>query len=331
MTTPLFSPYRQGENRVTSTFLAVLQRLSLPNMGRILGALLEDTAFNLVTFHNQPKGTKSTPDARIRTGPGILIETKTKRNDVRRKQITDHLQSLDNGERLLLLTPDDSKPTWLNDNRVVWSNFETLADAVEGDQGILNDQDEPPSEKEAFLLRELMRMLRQDRLVGFSDPSVLVVAAGIWAWGIYEKWGVYTCPTDRSFRPFSHMAFYANGEIKPLVPKVKSDVKSIVMSKEEQIEFLRSDYQKELAKQLHDTLKNSEEGISNWEFSTPHQIVFLTGPDDDETVRLPNPVKNNKKNKNGKPTPFTYGQPRYVSLETLTNARTTTDLERSNT
>ena len=28
MTTPLFSTYTQGENRVTATFLAVLQRLS---------------------------------------------------------------------------------------------------------------------------------------------------------------------------------------------------------------------------------------------------------------------------------------------------------------
>jgi hypothetical protein len=33
MTTSLFSTYRQGENRVTSTFLAVLERLSLPHIG----------------------------------------------------------------------------------------------------------------------------------------------------------------------------------------------------------------------------------------------------------------------------------------------------------
>ncbi len=61
MTMSLFSTYRQGENRVTATFLAVLERLSLPNIDRILGALLEDNAFNLVTFENQPKGKKSRP------------------------------------------------------------------------------------------------------------------------------------------------------------------------------------------------------------------------------------------------------------------------------
>ena len=55
MVTPLFSTYRQGENRITATLLAVLQRLSLPNIDRILQALLEDTAFSIVTFDNQPK------------------------------------------------------------------------------------------------------------------------------------------------------------------------------------------------------------------------------------------------------------------------------------
>ena len=55
MTTNLFSTYRQGENRVTATFLAVLQRLSLPNIDRILGALFGETSFSLVSFDNQPR------------------------------------------------------------------------------------------------------------------------------------------------------------------------------------------------------------------------------------------------------------------------------------
>ena len=50
MTTNLFSTYRQGENRVTSTFMAVLQRLSLPNIDRILQALLGRDDFSLATF-----------------------------------------------------------------------------------------------------------------------------------------------------------------------------------------------------------------------------------------------------------------------------------------
>ena len=78
MTTPLFSTYSQGENRVTATFIAVLQRLSLPIMDRILGELLgeREENFNLVTFVNQPQGIESTPDAKIDTGHGVWFETK---------------------------------------------------------------------------------------------------------------------------------------------------------------------------------------------------------------------------------------------------------------
>ena len=152
----LFSTYRQGENRVTSTFLAVLQRLSLPNIDRILGTLVGDTAFSLVSFENQPKGKRSTPDARIRTGFDIWIETKTESNAVRSEQVMRHLKSLGDGERLLLLTPDDDQPRNLGD-RVIWSNFRNLVKAIEE---ILEDESAPPSEKEAFLLREFISMIQ---------------------------------------------------------------------------------------------------------------------------------------------------------------------------
>ena len=143
MTTPLFSTYRQGENRVTATLLAVLQRLSLPNIDRILQTLLGDTAFSLVMFENQPKGRGSIPDARIATGPALWIETKTTRDAVNSLQLKNHLNNLGRGENLLLLTPDDQAPSGIHDT-VAWSNFSTLASAVEY---ILDDESDPPSER----------------------------------------------------------------------------------------------------------------------------------------------------------------------------------------
>ena len=70
MTTPLFSTYRQGENRITATFLTVLQRLSLPNIDHILRRLLgkDEDSFSLVSFENQVHGKESVPDAKIGTG-----------------------------------------------------------------------------------------------------------------------------------------------------------------------------------------------------------------------------------------------------------------------
>ena len=56
MTTPLFSTYRQGENRVTASFLAVLERLSLPNMDRILQDLVGERYSQYHCFQEPAEG-----------------------------------------------------------------------------------------------------------------------------------------------------------------------------------------------------------------------------------------------------------------------------------
>ena len=321
MTTPLFSTYRQGENRITATLLAVLQRLSLPNIDRILRALLEDTAFGLVTFDNQPKGRESVPDARIGTGSAIWIETKRERNKVSIYQVKSHLKSLGPRENLLLLTPDDQAPEGL-DERVAWSNFRTLADAV---KEILGDENEPPSEREAFLLREFNLMLQQDGLLDSTEPRVMVLGARF-AWPMYNKLSVYRCSTNKpmqSLRESDHMAFYAAGKIQPLVPRIKSVIESIDMSQQEEIEFLEGS-QKRLADELQKKIDHHE--LSH-EFGQAFKVMFLSEPGDDGTVKLKSPIINDKKDKNGKTTPFTFGQPRYVTLESLEKASKTSELE----
>ena len=277
MTTNLFSTYRQGENRVTATFLAVLQRLSLPNINRILQALLEETSFSLVSFDSQPQGQGSRPDAKIGTGPAIWIETKTTRNAVRLGQIEKHLASLSDRERLLLLTPDDEVPAGLP-NRVVWSNFSTLAEAIEK---ILEDEEEPPSEREAFLLREFISLLRNDGLlIGQIEhrDRVLVVAAR-WAWPMYEILGVYRCQSMRSFQASHHIAFYADGEIKRLALRIKSVIESIDLTHREEIASLDGD-QKEFAGEL---LKRIDHHSQHHEFGKAFKVMFLSQPDDVET------------------------------------------------
>ena len=118
MTTPLFSTYSQGENRVTATFLAVLERLSVVNMNRILEGLLGDEEFGLVTFANQPRGVDSTPDAKIEVGHSVWVETKIVRNAVRVNQIRNHMKAVKADEKLLVLTPDEGKPTELDSRSI---------------------------------------------------------------------------------------------------------------------------------------------------------------------------------------------------------------------
>jgi hypothetical protein len=63
---PLFSTYRQGENRVTSSMLAVFERVGLGILEQLLTAATGEAALTTITFTNQPPGSgASVPDARI--------------------------------------------------------------------------------------------------------------------------------------------------------------------------------------------------------------------------------------------------------------------------
>ena len=334
MPTQLFSTYRQGENRVTATLLAVLQRLSLPNIDRILQALLGDSAFSLVTFVNQPAakdtvvGDKAVPDARIMTGPAICIETKTVRNAADERQLRRHLQSFPS-ERLLLLTPDDSMPTVVNeigDHRLVWSNFNTLANAITED--IIESKEEPPSEREAFLLREFILMLQQDRLLGSTTSTVMVLAARD-AWPMYKRLGVYRCSVDKpmnSSRNPDRMAFYVAGEITPRVPKIRSVIESIDLTRSEEEWDITDVGQRELARELWKKIQHNNDIA---EFGMAFKVMFLSEYDDDETVKLGRPIINDKIDRNGKQVPFTFGAPRYVTLESLQESSKTSESSRT--
>ena len=326
MTTPLFSIYNQQENLVTATFLAALQRLSLPNIDRILQALLDpEEDFRLVTFENQPKFDHSVPDARIGTRPGIVIETKITRNSVGCSQVRNHLKGLREGERLLLLTPDDEPPsaTGICD-RVVWSNFSTLSGAIERIlQTDDNIEDEPPSEREAFLLRELNLMLSRLGLTISPANRVMVVPAAE-AWPMYNRLSGYRRNPDIAYRPSGHMAFYTNGAIMPLAPRIEAMVESINMTRQEEIESLSSP-QKERMKELWARIDS--EGQRE-KFDEDFMVMVLSGPDDAEnTVDLKEPIINDEKTSSGKSWGFVLGYARYVTLESLKKARRTSELE----
>ena len=70
---PLFSTYRQGENRVTSSMLAVFERIDLSLLEAILASAAGESSLQMVSFTNQPPGIgQSTPThaslSALRTG-----------------------------------------------------------------------------------------------------------------------------------------------------------------------------------------------------------------------------------------------------------------------
>ena len=242
MTNPLFSTYTQGENRVTSTLLAVLEHVNSRLGEDILEALVDESDLSLVAFDNQVTGVESVPDAAIRGSTALWFETKTSRNAVRQGQLEDHLEALDQDpsdlQRLIVLTPDERVPSEIqaiDDDRLVWASFDTLVGTLESvlerDVGSAEASMYVPTEREAFLLRELMRFIYDEELVSGKEDRVLVVAARR-AWDEYHTYDHYFCQPNRSFKPVSHLAFYKDGKIKAEVPRVTGSIESITLDED---------------------------------------------------------------------------------------------------
>lgn len=314
--TSIFSTYSAGENRVTASLLAVIRSLSLDRIQRLLGALLEQSEFQLVRFDNQPsKGGTGVPDAIIQSSIRLLIETKTERNSVNIPQIARHIGRLDEAAEaavlLLVLTPDEARPTVLDeldDERVAWTSFALLDQAIDE---LLEDSKEVVSEREAFLLRELQAMLEAEGLL--ANPNDVVVVAARSAWQEYNDTHAYICQPNRSFQQVSRIGFYSRGVIFPLVPKILEAHNDVVMEHETHAGNLGI-----LVNRLLDEGRRDIGGR--------FKVFLLSAPDSPETMKLEKPIPNDKKSKTGKGTAFTMGQ-RYVSSEALRKANATTDLD----
>ncbi|WP_247003852.1 hypothetical protein [Halosolutus gelatinilyticus] len=213
MANPLFSMYTQGENRVTSTLMAVFENINNQLTEDLLEAMLDESDLSLVTFENQLVGDGSVPDAGIRSSTSLLFETKTRQNEVELDQLREHLAYLDeegaDTERLVVLTPDHEEPSELyafDDDRVVWASFDDVVDAVESllarDPSSTEQSLAVPTEREAFLLRELVRFLyEEEELVSGKDDRVLVVGAlqDLSPNWIYYDGSMLSCgPTNRT-------------------------------------------------------------------------------------------------------------------------------------
>jgi hypothetical protein len=311
----LFSTYTKGENRVTASILAVLRSLALGRIERLLGALLEQSEFELVRFQNQPShGASGVPDAEIVSSCRLLVETKTRPNTINADQLKRHLHRLDQSQEatrcLLLLTPDETRPAVVNhvaDPRLIWTSFAALDQAIEE---LLADKHEVISEREAFLLRELQAMLLEEDLL--SSPMDTVVVAARNAWPEYQMHHAYVCQAGRYFQRVQYLAFYAAGQIYPLVPRIV-EVSDQVVSE-------RARHQ-DPAGQLLEKLLNL--GLRTE--GTSYKVFLLSPPEDIRTVHLDGPILNDLRAASGRPTAFTQGQ-RYVRLTDLMKVKTTSQL-----
>lgn len=329
MPNPLFSSYRAGENRVTSSTLAVFERIDLALVQELLGSATGAGAELItVTFDNQVVNAGAVPDARISARFVWWFETKTARGGYSgegydREQVRRHCQQLEGVPEawLFVLTPDPVRPAWFDtldgvaDStrvRVLWLGFRDLADAI---LSITRDPARLVGEQTRFLLTELVALYEADGLLT-NDDTVIVAARSE-----YQQTSAYVCQPDRSFRAgLTHLGFYVQGAIQPLVPRIREYVPAVLFTHDE-ADARRAAGEQELGGLIDRLLDESRrtDGSS-------YGVLLLSGPDDPTTVVLRNPVRNDTVTAAGRNWAWTLGQ-RYTRLDRLgSGVRVTSEL-----
>jgi len=321
MRRPIFSTYTGGENRVTSTLLAVLEHVGVDLTERLLSMALGESSIGLVSYLDQPsRGGEGVPDGEIRGRFRYLFETKTVIGQFRTQshvdQLRRHLERLDGShgdERLLVLTPDAEAPELVVslDPRVSWLSFRGIADAI---AVLLDDPDEPAGERQRYLLRQLVALFTQEGLLDTDDT--LVVAARQ-AYPTYLATGGYICQANRTFRNVPYFGFYTERAIQPEVARQIEYYPDITLSSARAAALATDDghpHGIQLSRMIVHHLENglAQEGDARG-------AMVLTGHDDPATIRLDRPVQHVG------PGGWTQGQ-RYVRLDLLRKADTTEDL-----
>jgi len=320
--TPLFSTYRQGENRVTSSLLAVFERVGLDLVERLLGAAAGESSLQLVSFANQSgKGGSGVPDAVVSARFRFLFEVKTARGAIRgpdaEQQLRRHLARLDGSygeERLFVVTPDGTEPDLLkslDDPRVRWLSFHALAQAIDE---LLGDSTEPAGERDRYLLRELLALFHNDVLLATED-TVIVAARD--AYHYYLDHGAYICQPNRSFKPhLERMGFYLAKEIRPEVPAILAHHQQVLFSFDE-ADRLEGEGEPQAAI-LAAVIRTAIAG-GDREADTSYDVFLLSRPDDSRSLVLERAVVHTGAGA------WTQQQ-RYARADRLRMARTTDDL-----
>jgi len=166
------------------------------------------------------------------------------------------------------------------------------------------------SEREAFLLRELRNMLMDENLISSVNDVVVVPARN--AWPEYQQYHAYVCQADRSFQQVSRIAFYAHGQIHPLIP--------LILESHDHVDFVPDKHNGRLGKIVTILLKDGQR-----KRDIAYKVIILSAPDSPDTLNLGRTIPNDLKSDSGKTTAFVQNQ-QYLSSERLKNAKTTSEL-----
>lgn len=318
---PLFSTYRQGENRVTASMLAVFERIDSSLVGQLLAAASEESTLDWIQYRNQVGGSASVPDAEILGAFHYLFEIKVKPASLQLPQLRHHLKCFRDvpAQRLFVITPDGGEPAVIarvDDERVTWLSFLALDRAI---AAMLEDPARLVSEHDRLLLTELRGLFAAEKLLIAHDT---VIVAAKTAYPDYLRTASYVCQPGRSFRPgLRYLGFYSAGEIKPEIARIEYHEDGVVFSQKEARRLARS--KRPVDRRIGGimaTLLGLGRRLEGGQF----QLFVLSEPESAKTIRRDAPIPH-PPGPDGAIRAWTQGQ-RYADSTRLRTASTTADL-----
>jgi len=328
MANSIFSTYSTAENRVTSTILAVFEKLNSSTVTRVLQVFMEDSTVELIEYENQVNSYDSVPDGRIKGLFDYIIETKVVPNSINKKQIINHCKSLKyDFSRLIVLTPDFDYPKVLKDlgndftEKIIWGNFDRI---IEGIDSVIQES-MVLLDREKFLLIELKEFIINQSLTAEDySRKVLIIPAGS-AWNFYEKYSVYKCQANRSFQQSSYMGFYADKQIKEFFPKILGYVDSLNLQKDDlnkaKIHLINNSNENE----IRGKLINLKDSLKSHGWNANNKYIILTDKFDEDTFKNSYPIENDKTSYSDKGTAYVQKQT-YQNLDNLIAKKYTSEL-----
>jgi hypothetical protein len=154
-----------------------------------------------------------------------------------------------------------------------------------------------------------------DHLPGVLQESVndAVIVAGRFGWPEYEEIGAYICwPGQGFWENVTHLGFYADGEIKPVIPCVRAWQREVLLTAAEAT-ARRAAGEPELAAAIEYFL-----GQGARDEAERYGIALLSPPGDPGTVHLRAPIVNDLVARSGRQVGWTQ-RFRYASLARLTS------------
>jgi hypothetical protein len=242
----------------------------------------------------------SIPDGLLRSDFSfqLYIESKVKRNSVDRVQLDEHRKLLAEGNRFLVyVTPDEVKPVLPDD--VYWGSWKKVSESF---SQYLQNEKVPNLALLVFLTEQFNTLLANMGLLGERwslDNEQVLVVAGSSGEDLALRRDIYICQNHRRFRPSRYLTFYNNARIQYLFEVVSEPLDDVDVTKEPKF--------KEFLQEL-----NPEHG--------PRRLFHL------KRLAEVGPIINDSTDRNGSACPYTYGQPRYTTLDRIRRAKRTSDL-----